>query len=47
MDTSASLETRVEYAAIGIIALMVVLNFAVMVRLSIGKMILKCRQRKA
>ena len=47
MDSPDSLNARVEYAAIGIIALMVILNFAVMIRLSIGKLILKCRQRKA
>ena len=47
MDSPASLDLGVEFAAIGIIGLLVIVNLAVMVRLSIGKLIIKCRQRKA
>ena len=44
---SPELNTRVEYAAIAIILLMAVLNFLVMIRISIGKLFLKCKQKKA
>ena len=37
------LNTRVEYAAIAIILLMAVLNFLVMIRISVGKLYLKCK----
>ena len=44
---SPKLNTGVEYTAIAIILLMALLNFLVMIRLSIGKVILKLKQRKA
>ena len=43
---SPKLNTGVEYTAIAIILLMALLNFLVMIRLSIGKVILKLKQRK-
>ena len=44
---SPKLNAGVEYTAITIILLMALLNFLVMIRLSIGKVILKLKQRKA
>ena len=43
---SPKLNAGVEYTAITIILLMALLNFLVMIRLSIGKVILKLKQRK-
>ena len=43
MPEDMELNTRVEYAAIVIILLMAVLNFLVMIRISVGKMINKCK----
>ena len=47
MPTSAELNEKVEYLAIGLILFMSVVNLGVMVKLSIGKLILKCKQRAA
>lgn len=40
-------DQRVEYVAIALVLFMSLLNFGAMVKLSIAKLMLKCRQRKA
>ena len=37
------LNMRVEYAALSIILLMALINFLVMIKISVGKLILKCK----
>ena len=43
MKESIELNTYIEYAGIGVIILIISLNFAVMIRLSMGKIIVKCK----
>lgn len=47
VPSSPILNEWIEYTAIGIIIFMSFINFAVMVKLSIAKLLLKCKKRKA
>ena len=38
--------SKIEYGAIGIILLMTLINFVAMIKISVGKLILKCKKRK-
>ena len=47
LPTSESFNTLVEYLAIGLISLIVLLNFAVMIKITFNKLIIACKKRKA
>ena len=46
MPPNQYLNTLLEYAAIAIILLMTVINFIVMIKISVGKLLLVCKKRK-